>query len=369
MHTELPSKGNGADAVELLVARPEAIREAAVAFWFARKQWPDWPIEKYYTVWDWRYGSLSDGPAAIYVARKKDSGRLIGHIVIYRRHFRLNGDKISVGVPGNLALHPDFQGGVAGASLASYPSRQLRAGAYDVLLAFANKVAHDIFLRLGAQDLGATANYTTLQRSGFWLRHRAPALAPLSFILDAGIGMRQAWLRRRHRTATKLEVVRLTGGEFQRLDRSHWVAPRDRVVSDDSADFVVRRHLECPYAERELFGLIDAKSSRCEGYVVIQGTGRVELWDVQVNGAAMDIPTAVLSASRAFRRAHTIVTSAIPGTLLAEELVAAGFVGPRDDGSSHYPRLIDATIRPRHPLTDQLKEFTRWNLWTGASQY
>lgn len=360
---------NSPGTIELVAADPEAIRDGAVAFWFDRKLWRDWPIEKYYTVWDWRYRSLSDGPPLVCVARNKHTGRVVGHSAVYRRHFQLNGTRIAVGIPANLAVHADYQGGIAGASLASLPGRELRAGRYDVLLAFANRAAHEIFLRLGARDLGVMSGFTDLHRTGPTLRRSSPLLAPLGFILDAGLSMRRGWLRYRRGRSRRIDVCRVSGDEFRRLDRSHWVPPKDRVVAADSAEHVVRRYLECPYEERELFALLDARTGTCEGYVVTQGTGSVDLWDVQVNGATLDVPTAILSATRAFRGVRSVTTSALPGTMLANDLAAAGFLRARHDANADYPRFVDGTVRSRHQLASELADFSRWNLWMGSSQY
>lgn len=355
-------------AIEVITVDPITIRDASVAFWWDRQLWRDWPIERYYKVWDWRYRSLSDGPPLVCVARDKHTGRLLGHSAIYRRHFQLNGTTLSVGIPSNLAVHRDIQGGVAGARLASLPSRELRAGHYDVILAFANRIAHDIFLRLGARDLGVMSGFTDIHRSAPTLRRYSRLLAPAGFILDAGLSARREWLRRRRRRSIRIDVCRVSGDEFRRMDRSHWVPPKDRVVAADSSDYLVRRHLECPYTERDLFVLLDARTGTCEGYLVTEGAGRVDLWDVQVNGATLDLPTAILAASRAFRGVQCVSTSALPGTMLASDLAAAGFVGPRPVNSD-YPRFVDGTVRPRHPLERELSDFSRWNLWTGLSQY
>lgn len=367
MHAETTTEPTVVD-VEVVSVDPAAIRDASVAFWWERRGWPNWPIEKYYAVWDWRYRSLSDGPPLVCVARDRHTGRVVGHSAIYRRGFQLNGTRISVGIPSNLAVHADYMGGMAGARLASLPSRELRAGHYDVVLAFANKIAHDIFLRLGARDLGIMSAFTDVHRSSPTLRSRSRLLAPLGFVLDAGLSARRGWLRHRRERGPRLDVCRVNGEEFRRLDRSHWVAPRDRVVAADDPSYVVHRFLECPYAEREIYALLDSHSGACEGYLVTQGAGRVELLDVQVNGARLDIPAAILSASRAFPGVRSVTTTALTGTLLARDLVAAGFLGPRPSNAD-YPRYISGAVSRRHPLEAELADFSRWNFWTGTSQY
>lgn len=357
--------------VELLISEPNDIREAVVAFWMERGLWPHWPLDKHYQVWDWRHKGLSDGPPLILIARSLESGKIVGHSAIYQRFFALNGVRLSVGIPGNLALNESFQGGIAGASLANFPFRQLRGGRFDAIIAFANRLAHDIFVQLGASDLGAMTGYRDIRRSSTTLRHRSHALAPLSFVLDAGLSLRRTWLRYRSRTSMRLDVHEVDADAFRRLDRSHWVAPRDRVVAADSTDYIIRRYMECPYVQRRVYALCDAKAGSCEGYIVTQGESDIEIWDVQVNGAGanLDVPSAILSASRAFRGARSVAASALPCTILARELRAAGFFKVWVDGNANYPRLVDATVRRRHPLENQLRNFPGWNLWMGTSQY
>lgn len=364
-----PSRMLNSSPVEVVLADPSEIREAAVAFWRERGLWPHWPVEKHYEVWDWRYKALSDGPPYILVARNRETGKLVGHSAVYQRFFSLNGVRLSVGIPSNLALSAEFQGGVAGASLASLPSRLLRAGKFDAVVAFANKVAHDIFVQLGSTDLGALTGYRDVRRTSSTLRRRSIALQPLSFMLDAGFSLRRTWLRYRERSAMKIDVHEVDSDGFRRLDRSHWVVPKDRVVAADSTDYIVKRYLECPYMERKAHALFDAKTGSCEGYIITQGETDLDIWDVEVNGARLNIPSAILGAGRAFASARSVGVSALPGTMLARELRAAGFFKAWVDGNANYPRLVDGIVRRRHPLENQLRDFGRWNLWTGTSQY
>lgn len=368
MPTELPQPRN-ASRVELSIADPSSIRDATVSFWKERGLWPDWPLEKHYAMWDWRHRALSDGPPEVLVARSSETGRIVGHAAIYQRFFTLNGVRLSVGIPGNLALNDEFQGGVAGANLASFPSRQLRRGRYDAIIAFANKVAHEIFVQLGARDLGVMTGYRDIRRTRSTLRNRSPLLAPLSFVLDAGLSVRRSWLRHRTRGSVRIDVHEVDAGAFRQLDRSHWVSPRNRVVAADSVDYIVRRYLECPYVERRAYALLDSRTGSCEGYIITQGDTDIDIWDVQVNGAALDVSSAILSASRAFAHARSVAVSALPDSLLSQELRAAGFLKVWVDGNAHYPRFVDGAVRRDHPLSDQLSQFTRWNLWTGTTQY
>lgn len=357
-------------AIEFLETDPRAIRDASVAFWWQRRHWPTWSLEQYFRMWDWRYSSLSDGPALVCVARDRETGALVGHAAIYRRQFRYNDTPLAVGIPSSLAVDAELQGGLAGARLSSFPSRKLRHGTFDVLLGFTNRIAHEMFVRLGAQDLGRMSEYVDVRHSAPILRNRARILAPLGFVADAGFAMRRQWLRLRRKRSVALEVQEVTGDEFRRLDRSHWVPSRDRVVAADSADFLVRRHLECPYAtNRKIHALFVAGSGTCEGFVVTEGTERVELWDVQVNTSRVDLVEAIVAASATFRGAKTVAASALPGSAAASALGRAGLFRTYSERKSDYPRLVDATVRPRHPLESELRDTSRWSFWTGTSQY
>lgn len=356
-------------SIEFLDADPAAIRDAAVAFWWARRRWPEWTIDQYYRMWDWRYSSLTDGPPRICIARNRDTGAVVGHHVVYRRRFRYNDTVLAVGVPSSLAVSEDLQGGIAGARLTAYPSRQLRAGEYDVILSFANRIAQDMLLRLGAQDLGQMAAYLDVRKAAPMIRHHVRALAPLAFVADAGFALRRQWLRLRRGRWPKLEAHEVTGAEFLRLDRSHWIPARDRVIPADSSEYVVRRYLECPYAERKLYAILAAGTGSCEGFVVVEGTERVDLWDVQVNCARLELVDAIVAASRAFRGARTITASALPGTVAATALSAAGLFRTGAEKKTTTPRLMNATVRPKHALENELKDISRWSFWTGTSQY
>lgn len=356
-------------SIEFLDADPREIRDASVAFWWERRHWPTWTIEQYYRMWDWRYLRLSDGPPQICAARDRETGEVVGHQCVYRRHFRYNDALLTVGIPSSLAVRDELKGGLLGARVSSFPTMQLRRGKYDVLLSFANRIAQDVLLHLGATDLGRMAAYLDVRRSSATIGHRVRALAPLGFVADAGFALRRQWLRLRHRRSIKLEVHEVTGAEFLRLDRSHWVPARDHVVAADSSEFVLRRHLECPYAERKIHAVIAAGTGTCEGFVITEGTERVELWDVQVNGARLDLVDAIVAASAAFQGARTVAASALPGTAAAAALSGAGLFRTYTEKKSTYPRLMSVTVRPKHPLAGDLSDMSRWSFWTATSQY
>jgi hypothetical protein len=355
-------------SVKLFTVDPDEILDAVVRYWWTRQQWRA-PIEDYRKMWNWRYSSLSDGRPLVCVARDMESGELAGHIALYRRTFSINGVLVRVGVPGSLALRADLQGGFTGANLASFPHRQLRAGVFDALLAFANPIAQDLFTRLGGRDLGAMSRQVDLYDSTHFSQTHLPAARPLAPALNLGLAIRRR-LRRfgAERQARAFDARPIDAAEFRALDRSHWNAPRDRLVAADSTEFVIRRHLECPYAARTMYGVFDRGTSRLQGYVITEGTEAVTVWDCQFNADCLDVATTLTAASHEVRNAMMLVVSTMPRTHLAEELRRAGFVTRTPVDGASIGRLLSVSLPQAGPLNPLVNDFAAWNVWLAASQ-
>ncbi len=356
--------------VDFVTTTPDHVEEEVVRYWSARGQFPDWGDDEHRNLWNWRYRALSDGPTLVCVARDRESSEVVGHVAVYRRNFEIDGKPIRVGLPGSLALRPEFQGGLAGAKLAGFPRQQLRDGAFDVVLGFSNLAAHALLTGTGARDLGPLSYHVDLRRSARFLGQRVPALASLAAPVDAALSIRRRWRRRAGLVRRSgLDVRLLTATEFRSLDRSHWVAPKGRVVSADSTEFVVRRYLECPYAPRQMYGLFDRGGKRLQGYAVTQGRERVEIWNCQLNSARLDLPSAFTVLSSVFADSEALTTSTSQCSELANDLARAGFVARPPSKSPTPERMLNATFLPENPLAASIDDFSRWDLWLGASQY
>jgi hypothetical protein len=356
-------------SVQLIETEPGAIHQDVVSYWLERGQWPSLDKDQYHALWAWRYTKLSDGPAQVCVARETTSGEVIGHVAIYRRRFALNGRLLRVGVPGSLALRDEHQGGLAGAKLANFPRQRLRVGDYDAILGFSNILANEFLTRTGAKPLGQPAYHVDLRRSHKTLAHRGAVAGALALPVDLGLSLRRVWRTRSVGSAGRgLAVRELTGDQFRALDRSEWVAPRDRVVSADSTEFVVSRFLECPYATRRMYGLFDRGTDRLQAYAVTEGNERIDVWTCQTNAARLDVPAALVAFGDAFDGAEAITATTSRDSMASQDLARAGFVLRPAEKSPNPERRLNMTLAT-NSRSDQLEDFSRWDIWLGASQY
>ncbi|MGH7634516.1 MAG: hypothetical protein ACRENC_12350, partial [Gemmatimonadaceae bacterium] len=184
------------------------------------------------------------------------------------------------------------------------------------------------------------------------------------------LSLRRAWRSRGTRAAIRgLDVRPVAADQFRALDRSAWTAPRDRVVAADSTEFIVSRYLECPFATRRLFGLFERGTDRLQAYAITEGTDRIDVWNCQSNSARLDVPAALVAFGTAFDNAEAITATTSRGSLLSGDLARAGFVLRPAEKSPNPERRLNITLAANNPLTAALDDFSRWDIWLGASQY
>ena len=121
---------------------PQSVRDEVVNFFWEHRKWPGETREDYYDIWDWRYSSLSEGPAFVHIARLKETGQMVGHIGVYRRTFRFGDVTLSAGVPGNLFAHPEWQKTIVGVRLVTFLRSLVQRGELDAIIGFGNETAN-----------------------------------------------------------------------------------------------------------------------------------------------------------------------------------------------------------------------------------
>ncbi len=319
-------------------------------------------------MWDWRYKALSDGPAIVYVARSQPTAEVVGHIAMFRRHFRIGDASLQFCVPGNLLVHPDWQKNIVGVRLVMIVRSLVQTREFDAVLAFANPNANTMFLRLGFTELGVMHTYVDVRDAGPPLRRRKRALAVVAPLVNLGFAARRLLSRRPGQGHSDLRVRKLTSDQFVGFDRSHW-APSKRLVAWDSNQFVVDRYLNEPHAERHLYGLVNPVTSLLEGYVVTEPTARIKVWDCQTNPATIDPTAAIRAVVAQWPNAETVLVPTLPHSRLAKDLVRAGFLDRESVDSTESTTYLSAYSLPDHPHTEALADPTCWDIWLGSRHY
>jgi GNAT superfamily N-acetyltransferase len=357
-------------SVEFQRVDPQSVRDEVVNFFRRYGGWPAETLEDYYRVWDWRYSALSEGPPGAYIARLKSTGELVGHIGAYRRNFRCGDATISVCVPGNLLVHPDWQQNIVGVRLLMFLRTLVRSREFDAVLGFGNKVANGMLQRLGFTQLGAMHTYVDIRDSGPLLRRRRRAFAVAAPFVNLGVSIRRLWSERvtnpyRH---SDLRVSRLAAADFLGLDRSHW-APPDRFVACESNRFVVDRYLNEPQTERHLYGLFDPATHSLEAYVVTEPTARIKVWDCQTNPATIDPPAAIAAVVASWQNPETVMVPTLPQSDLAKDFARHGFFHRELVDSTEARTFLSAYSLPDNPHAQILNDPARWNIWLGSRHY
>ncbi|MGH7618787.1 MAG: GNAT family N-acetyltransferase, partial [Gemmatimonadaceae bacterium] len=235
---------------------PAEFRDGVVDLFWRLRSWP-WPNkEDCYRYWDWRYSSLSDDRPVVWVAI--DGGKIVGHIALHPRQFRVNDLDINAGVPGNFLVDPEYRSTPIGPRLASSPRSMLRSGELEAVFAYGNKMAHAMFVRLGFRDIGAMQLFADVRRWGPALNRRFPGAAALAPLASAVHRLRKVARGVRPREGLDVFQARLlTADQTSQIDRSHWTYSRDALVATNSANYLANRYLRSPFRPRQLIAVFD----------------------------------------------------------------------------------------------------------------
>jgi len=355
---------------EFQTVDPISVRDDVVDFFWEHRKWPGETREDYYEIWDWRYGSLSEGPAFVHIARLKNTGKIIGHIGVYRRTFRFGDELMTLGVPGNLFAHPDWQKTIVGVRLVMFLRSLVQRGEFDGIIGFGNKTANEMLARLSFAQLGTMHTYVDVRDAEPVLRRRNRALAVVAPLINTVSSVRRGMISARGgESRTRFEVRQLEPDQVLQVDRSHW-APPDRLVAWDSNRFIASRYLMEPKAMRHMHGLFDAATGSIEGFVISESTTRIKIWDCQVNPASMTPPAAIEAVALAsWPEAETILIPTLPQTRIARDLVGAEFLDRRSDDVTEANTYVSAYWRQESPHAAVLSDPTSWNIWIGSRHY
>ena len=352
-------------ALEIKRVRPPDVREAAVDFFWRVRAWPRATREEYFRYWDWRYTALSEGEAAVWVAL--DAGVVVGHIALYFREFLLGEQRVLVGVPGNYRVADTHRDTLVGVKLATAVRDTVRRRELDLLLSYGNDIAHAMFTRLGARDLGAMNGYVDVRRWARVLGRRVPAARLLGAPADLATETRRRLMRRK----LKLPERRLAIRELGPADLADIQAGRPRPSSAlapaASSSYVTRRYLGNPFQPRRAFGVID-ENGELAAHVITEGADQMIIWDCVVYDDRIPEWQAVDQVASALPETSTVLVPLLPATDLARAFVQAGFLVRPFQAAVPNTRW-SAYWSASHPLARDFEAVNRWKLWFGWNHY
>ena len=349
---------------------PEELREELIDFFWSQRHWPYTTREDYARAWDWRQASLGEEPARVWIARAVPTGEILGHIAVYPRRFRFRGRELRVGVPGNFLVREDQRNTLIGPRLAAGLRRLVTDREFDVVLAYANPAAHQMFTRLGFRVIGQMHEFLDVRRSASILRRYARGAMIAAPLVDAALAVRRWWRRRRETgfSVRRWQARLLERAQVRDLDRDHWSVIEDRIAPAGSGDYFAGRFLDAPFSDYRVIGIFDP-AGRAQAVVAVNARHRVRVAECAVNTLAIDSSTAISIALRALPDPHAVLVQALPSSRLAGELERAGFLAREPLDPVAARTTWSAFWRDDHQLASDLADSTRWALLFGSTHY
>lgn len=356
-------------AIQIKAVSPFAMRDPIVDFFWRMRAWPYATKEEYFKYWDWRYHSISESEAVVWIAT--DGGAIVGHMALNFRNLRLGGRPVRAGVPGNFLVDGQYRNTLIGPLLAGSPLKAVRRSELDLLLGYGNRVAHAIFVGLGCREVGVMRSYVVVRKWETILARRFPPARLLAPIAGTAVA---AWNRLSRRKppqpAPFLEARDLGATELLAMDRTHWT-PSAGLESVGSREYLVNRFLRCPVRSYRVTGIINRQTKRIEGIVVSEDAARMSILLCEVNASAVSEVEAVALTIGVSPGAEIVLVPLLPGSSLGDAFRQAGFMLRSDAGSDAVVRgtTWSAYWRPEHPLAARFADTREWKLWYGWSHH
>jgi hypothetical protein len=356
-------------AIQIKAVNPFAMRDPIVDFFWRMRAWPYATKEEYIQYWDWRYHSISESEAVVWIAT--DGGAIVGHIALNFRNLRLDGRPVRAGVPGNFLVDSQYRNTMIGPLLAGSPLKSVRRNELDLLLGYGNPVAHAIFVGLGCRELGVMRSFVVVRKWDAILARRFPPARLLAPVATTAVA---AWNRLSRRKppqpAPYLEARDLGAGELLAMDRTHW-APFAGLESAGDREYLVNRFLRCPVRSYRVTGIVDKQTNRIEGIVVSDDPARMSILLCEVNGSAVSEVEAVALTIGVSPGAEIVLVPLLPHSNLGNAFQQAGFMLRSDAGSDAVLRTTtwSAYWRAEHPLASRFADTREWKLWYGWSHH
>lgn len=356
-----------ASAIGVTEVEPSSVAEEVAHLLWEQRHWQKRTLDECRRLWAWRYTSLSDRQARVWVARDPASGRLVGHIAIYPRKWRIGKTVIHGIIPGDLHVHKDWRRHGLGLWLIAIPRKLVVEGEFELVVVTSNHLSHAIGVRLGQRDLGALQEAVDLRSARSALSRRFRGGGRLGLLLDPLLRLRRWLLRPVVRgVADEYEVIRFDPGNTLVLDRSHWTYDPDRLVSFDAEEFIERRFLHDPFQPRTLYQIRSRRAGCLEGYVIVETCERrASVSACAVNAGRLSEALAIaLVGERLPREVEAYVVATQPGSVVASELRSLGFL---DRGSAAPDLAVHVTAHwlDSHPCATQLGQAKNWSVYGG----
>ncbi|MGH8261514.1 MAG: GNAT family N-acetyltransferase [Steroidobacteraceae bacterium] len=348
---------------------PLDVREAVVKLFFRQRAWPYADEDEYFRYWDWRYSSMSESPAAVWIAT--DGAELIGHVAINFRRFQADDRDVLVGVPANFLVDERYRKMMVGPFLSRAPKKMVEQGEIDLFLGYSNEAAHALSSALGFTAIGPMHSYIDVVHWNRVLRRRSRGAALLAPVASFASRARKA-LGRRGRLASVERLVAhdLSAEDLRSLDRSHWKRT-DGLAWSVSGAYLTNRFLLCPFRAYRVLGIVDESKGRLEGVVVTEGSTRLTVMQCDTNESVLSAVGAVEIAAAKMTAAEVVVVPLLPQTRLAAEFSKAGFMARSGHNADVVIRRTfwSAYWLPSHPAADSFARIASWKLWYGWSQH
>ncbi|MGH8290698.1 MAG: hypothetical protein ACREV7_17040 [Steroidobacteraceae bacterium] len=352
-------------ALEFRRVDPFEMRERILEFFWRIRIWPYPTKEHYFRYWDWRARAVSEGAPAVWLAC--DGATVVGHVAVNFRNLALKGHRLRAGIPAHLRMDAAYSGAL-GAALCNAPRALVRNGEIDLLMSYANPVAHRMAVASGSRELGPMQFFVKVLLWAPLLRRRAAAFAPFAPVAD---GAMRVWrLLRGSRNPERLAYLTakpVTAEEVAGMSRTHW-GLSGALNWDGSLEYFVGRFSLPEFHSDRVMAVSDLRTGRLEGLVAIQGESkRLSILQCAVNESAISPIQAIESVIAVHPDVETVRVALLPNSDLAREFAGAGYLplSARWTEEAIRDTCWSAYWLREHPLAKALAQTHHWNLWYG----
>ncbi len=221
----------------------------------------------------WFYGAHPIRPPTTWIAFKNpQSDEIMGCASIYPRRILYRGQPYTVGVASDFAVSKRNRVFGPALPLQRAIARSCDEEGFDFILAFPNKTAKQVFLRVGYEEVGETRRWVKPLKTSKQVAKRISgplAVEAVSAVADRGLSLLDDLRRLR-----RLPRVLLTRAEItMEVDYRYgefWnrAGDQDNITCEKSEEYLRWRYQELPTENTYFFSITERRRDQLAGWIV-----------------------------------------------------------------------------------------------------
>ncbi len=336
---------------------PTQSRAEIVGFWL--RTFPAWSEGKF----DQFYVGNPRGHAGCWIAREPEQNEVVGSIAIFPRKVLIDGQVHTVGLAGDLGVHPEHRQKGLALELRKRMIAYREEAPFGFLYGMPNERSARITVRAGYHIVGPMKRLVKLMKTRDFIERRVkigPLASALAAPLDAALHQRSPERGIRLPEGCTLETPSVFDGRFDTLWEK--ASARFPLIGERTADFLNWRFMRSPSFSYRILALTETASGAVLAYIVYRQHEN-ELHIADVFGADLE-ETLDAMLAQFLQMAREVGTVSVSVCYFGNDKITRGFQRFGFRFREHRRPLI-VFVDDDKPYADLVRSEQNWYVFEG----